>query len=51
MGQELYQTEPIMKATFDEASEVLGYSVADLCFEESETERLKSNSLLLNRRF
>lgn len=44
MGQELYQTEPIMKATFDEASEVLGYSVADLCFEESETERLNQTA-------
>ncbi|WP_368251950.1 ACP S-malonyltransferase [Enterococcus sp. 2201sp1_2201st1_B8_2201SCRN_220225] len=40
MGQELYQTEPIMKATFDEASEVLGYSVADLCFKAEESERL-----------
>lgn len=40
MGQELFQTEPIMKATFDEASEVLGYSVADLCFKPEETDRL-----------
>lgn len=44
MGQELYHTEPIMKATFDEASEVLGYSVADLCFEASETERLNQTA-------
>ena len=44
MGQELYQTEPIMKATFDEAAEVLGYSVADLCFEASETERLNQTA-------
>lgn len=35
MGQELYQ-EAIVKKTFDEASTVLGYDVADLCFSENE---------------
>lgn len=36
MGQELYEREPIVKATFDEASRVLGYNVAQQCFTENE---------------
>ena len=36
MGQELYEREPIVKATFDEASRVLGYDVARQCFTENE---------------
>lgn len=36
MGQELYEREPIVKATFDEASRVLGYDVAQQCFTENE---------------
>lgn len=36
MGQELYEQEPIVKETFDEASRVLGYDVAEQCFTENE---------------
>ena len=36
MVQELYEREPIVKATFDEASRVLGYDVAQQCFTENE---------------
>lgn len=36
MGQELYEREPIVKATFDEASRILGYDVAQQCFTENE---------------
>lgn len=36
MGQELYERESIVKATFDEASRVLGYDVAQQCFTENE---------------
>ena len=32
MGQELYAQEPIVRATFEVASHVLGYDVAALCF-------------------
>ncbi|OTP09465.1 malonyl CoA-acyl carrier protein transacylase [Enterococcus sp. 10A9_DIV0425] len=35
MGQELYH-EPIVKQTFDEASEILGYDMATLCFVEND---------------
>ena len=35
MGQDLYH-EQIVKKTFDEASEILGYDMADLCFSENE---------------
>ncbi|MHC5267637.1 ACP S-malonyltransferase [Enterococcus sp. LJL98] len=36
MGQELYEQEPIVRATFDEASQALGYDLAELCFTENE---------------
>lgn len=36
MGQELYEQEPIVRATFEEASQALGYDVAELCFTENE---------------
>lgn len=36
MGQELYAQEPIVRATFEEASHALGYDVAELCFTENE---------------
>lgn len=36
MGKELYQQEAIVRQTFDEASDVLGYDVAALCFEEND---------------
>lgn len=36
MGQELYNQEQIVKDTFTEASDLLGFSVADLCFTEND---------------
>lgn len=36
MGQELYKTYPIAHEVFDEASEVLGYDMARLCFDDNE---------------
>lgn len=35
MGQDLYR-ETIVKQTFDEASRILGYDVAELCFSEND---------------
>lgn len=34
MGKELYQQEPIVRQTFEEASDLLGYSMSQLCFEK-----------------
>jgi [acyl-carrier-protein] S-malonyltransferase len=36
MGQELFDQEEIVRQTFAEASEVLGYDMAELCFTENE---------------
>ncbi|MGG5316713.1 ACP S-malonyltransferase [Enterococcus sp. AZ072] len=36
MGKELYQQEPIVRQTFEEASDLLGYSMSQLCFEENQ---------------
>ncbi|NLM66293.1 MAG: ACP S-malonyltransferase, partial [Enterococcus sp.] len=36
MGQELYNQEAIVQQTFTEASEVLGYDMAELCFTEND---------------
>lgn len=36
MGKELYQQEKIVKETFEEASDLLGFSMEDLCFEEND---------------
>ncbi|EOT29067.1 ACP S-malonyltransferase [Enterococcus saccharolyticus] len=36
MGQELFDQEEIVRQTFDEASDVLGYDMAELCFTENE---------------
>lgn len=36
MGKELYQKEAIVKQTFEEASDQLGYDMAELCFTENE---------------
>lgn len=36
MGKELYEQEPIVRQTFAQASEVLGYDMADLCFTEND---------------
>ncbi|MGM0167225.1 malonyl CoA-acyl carrier protein transacylase [Enterococcus sp. AZ135] len=35
MGKELYQQEKVVKETFEEASDLLGFSMEDLCFEEN----------------
>jgi [acyl-carrier-protein] S-malonyltransferase len=32
MGKEFYETSPVVKETFEEASEILGINVADICF-------------------
>ena len=32
MGKALYDAHPLLKAVYDEASSVLGYDVAELCF-------------------
>src|SRR5438105_10248069 len=32
MGRQLYETLPAAKKLFDEAAEILGYSLADVCF-------------------
>lgn len=36
MGQELYNQEAIVQQTFTEASKVLGYDMAELCFTEND---------------
>ncbi|WP_086351062.1 ACP S-malonyltransferase [Candidatus Enterococcus clewellii] len=36
MGKELYEQEKLVRETFSEASEVLGYDMAELCFTENE---------------
>ncbi|MGC2935940.1 malonyl CoA-acyl carrier protein transacylase, partial [Enterococcus faecium] len=35
MGKDLYE-EAVVKQTFDEACEILGYDMAELCFTENE---------------
>lgn len=42
MGKELYEQEIIVRKTFKEASDVLGYDMADLCF--TENDRLNETS-------
>ncbi|WP_314579093.1 ACP S-malonyltransferase [Enterococcus gilvus] len=36
MGKELYQQEKVVKETFEEASDLLGFSMEELCFEEND---------------
>ncbi|MDT2612374.1 ACP S-malonyltransferase [Enterococcus dongliensis] len=36
MGKELYQQEKIVRETFEEASDLLGFSMEELCFEDNE---------------
>lgn len=36
MGEELYNQHAIVKKTFDQASDVLGYDMAELCFTEND---------------
>lgn len=40
MGQAFYDTEALMKETVDQASEILGYDMAALCFDEANQEKL-----------
>jgi [acyl-carrier-protein] S-malonyltransferase len=45
MGQELHDAYPAARKVFDEASEVLGFSLADLCFRGTEEDlRLTENT-------
>lgn len=36
MGKELYQQEKVVKETFEEASDLLSFSMEELCFEEND---------------
>ncbi len=36
MGEELYHQEAIVRETFEQASTILGYDMAELCFTENE---------------
>jgi [acyl-carrier-protein] S-malonyltransferase len=36
MGKELYQQEKVVKETFEEASDLLGFSMEELCFEDND---------------
>ena len=49
MGEELYHQEAIVRETFDEASHILGYEMAELCF--TENERLNENRTYATRYF
>lgn len=40
MGQAFYDTETLMKQTVDQASEILGYDMAALCFDDVNQEKL-----------
>ena len=40
MGQAFYDTETMMKQTVDQASEILGYDMAALCFDDANQEKL-----------
>lgn len=42
MMQDLYNAYPIVKQRFEEADEVLGYSITKLCFEGPDTELVKT---------
>ena len=35
MGKELHEAYPVAREVFDEASDALGFSLADLCFRGS----------------
>ena len=37
MGKELYENFAVVREVFNEATNILGYDVASLCFEENET--------------
>ena len=37
MGQSFYEADADARAVFDEASELLGYDMKALCFEENES--------------
>ena len=44
MGRDLYDAIPECKALFDKANEVLGYDIADICFNGPEDELKKSHN-------
>ena len=44
MGRDFYDTIPECKALFDKANEVLGYDIADICFNGPEDELKKSHN-------
>lgn len=43
MGQELFSSSIVAKRTFEEASEILGYSVSNLCFQGSLAELTRTD--------
>ena len=42
MGKDLYENSPAAKKVFDTANEILGYDIAELCFNGSEEELMKT---------
>lgn len=42
MGMDLYQSSPAAKKVFETANEILGYDIAELCFNGSEDELMKT---------
>ena len=42
MGLDLYQNSPAAKKVFDTANEILGYDIAELCFNGSEEDLMKT---------
>ena len=50
MGQDLYQAEPASRAVFDQADELIGFRLTDLCFngpEERLTDTVNQQPALL----
>ena len=46
MGKDLYEASPAARAVFQQADEILGYSISELCFEGPE-EDLKPTAYAL----
>ena len=44
MGKELYDSSPTAKSIFDEADEILGFSLTKLCFEGPQEELTQTNN-------
>jgi len=49
MGKEFYEHFPFVKEIYDEASEILGYDLTDLCFKEHKLARFIHHGLDLNK--